>query len=111
MLLAQKFDMLMSFASSQFWVYGSKRLVPYSEPFDKRVYNSSESETAKVTTKQIEFTEWVTVDGYHFHMKQASGRIVHETIQVYKAWTILFRVDCLLNAFERGKGSRNASIK
>ena len=78
----QKFDVVLSFASSQFWVYGSKTVCSQSEKgVRKRVFDSNASTTANFTQNKIKFNNVAISDG-HFALTQAIGNVVQDTVQV-----------------------------
>ena len=74
----------MSFASSEFWIYGSKNLMESICREGKRhkhVYDSNISSSANITEREIKFSEIVRIGRNHWR-KRANGKIVYETIQV-----------------------------
>ena len=104
--------MLISFSSSQFWVYSSTYLlknISSSEPMNKNVYNSDASETALRSENEIEFTEYVIIS-HNVTQTKAKGNIVSETIHVlsiiqFVFWTLFYLNLILL------KGRRNICAK
>ena len=79
----QKFDVVLSFASYQFWVYGSKTVCSQSaeESVNKHVFDSNASTTANFTENKIKFNNVAISDG-HFALTQAIGNVVQDTVRV-----------------------------
>ena len=79
----QKFDVVLSFASHQFWVYGSKTVCSQSaeEGVNKHVFDSNASTTANFTENKINFNDAAVSDG-RIVLTKASGNVVQDTVQV-----------------------------
>ena len=76
--------MIMSFESSNFWVYDSRGMIEKicsKEGIKKHQYNSNASRTAITTKERIDFSQYQIIDGDGKLIK-ATGSIAYDTAEV-----------------------------
>ena len=73
--------MIMSFESSNFWVYDSKGMICSKEGIKKHQYNSNASRTAVITKERIDFSQYQIIDG-DGRLIKATGSIAYDTAGV-----------------------------